>query len=223
MCAWADRWTLAEEFWLTGWPYATTVPPCVAVSIRMRPLDSGPQEDGGVTKAKYTYAELDIGYTTNYLRNNRLITETLDFAVNGLSLNSNDFAWQDAPNVVTGSLPVIVDAPLLTYTYSVMNAPSIPSAAVSLVGCTNNAIMTAYSWGLNFDVECLLYLGCRLSKTIVIGSRTSLAYSYTFHARGASWNKFFRSSDVSYQYYVLRGTSTVFKPYPPADLSALFV
>jgi hypothetical protein len=224
MCAWEDRWTLAGELWLSQYPYITTLPPCVALSFDIKPLDSGPLQTA-YGLADYAQAELSVRYQTAHITGSKLvITETLDRGFQEFPLDSNSFVWADAPTLAVpdGTQPS-VKMPHLTYVCTVNNTTSVPAAAISLVGYSNQSAMTAYTFNMSFAPQCLVYAGCRISSAITIGSLTKYAVSYVFYGRGVSWNTFFRSSDATFQGIKLKSTGSVVYPCPPADLTQLFV
>lgn len=222
-CAWADRWTLASELWLSQYPYVSTTPPCACLSFDpMKPLDHGPTQDG--VKAVYQYAEVVAHYQTAHITAGGLvITETLDAGFRELPLNPNELLWaDDVETVMSDRLQPTVMAPHLVYECRVHNLTAVPAAAISLVGYCNQAVMTAYTFNMTFDTQCLLYLGSRITGTTTVGTTTKYTVTYTMHGRGVSWNMFFRPRDMTFNRIKSRTTLEILSPSPSGDLTQLF-
>lgn len=98
--------------------------------------------------------------------------------------------------------------------------PSIPPQLISGIGYVHNAPYVSTTFGLTFPAETLLYCPAPISNATTNYGSSSYNFVVKFSYRPQGWNKYWRPETGTWEQIILPNGS-VYKSYPPANLSAL--
>jgi len=228
-CPWSVRRTLSAE--LSDYTtYGGGVVAARARSISIEPFTHVQGADG-VLAADYEDAIVTVQYVfdkdTPSEDGGDLFSESLEPTAQNLTMPWEPFVWAiGGQQIEPGEAPAKILRGL-DYVLTKYNLASIPAAALTLVGCCNNATVTASTLGLTFAAETLLFNPPTIQRKVSLGASPSLkwtaTYRLTYNAGG--WNKFWHSRATTPLWdslLVFNGSTYVpYKHYPPAAFSGI--
>lgn len=111
---------------------------------------------------------------------------------------------------------------ILRWTFHSLSA--IPPGAVPLVGHVNDANFTAFTLGITFPPETVLFKSVRILRSLQLGIIPKFVVVYEFAASQQSWNKALDVAAIppAWREFFYAGDGTARKPYTPSDLTAAF-
>lgn len=230
-CTWANRYSLAGE--IAGW---SLYPNLSATGARARSISITPftvvNNETPAQNASYENALVVVEYVfdkdTPDEDGGTLFSESLEPTAQNLTQPWESFKWKSGPQIQAGEAPSKILRGL-DYVLTKYNLSAIPAAALTLVGCCNDATVSASTLGLSFDAETLLFNPPSLQRTVTIGSSPSkkwtAAYRFTYKPEG--WNKFWNARKSggpgwdTLQVKTPAGGYVDYDQYPPASFSGL--
>jgi len=226
-CAWASRKTLAEELLETEYPLiADTSAYCRQVSITPHPG----KNTGSGDESAYDYAIVTATWETSEIED--LVSESLEPTAEFERLDHKLFRWENAD----GDALEKDEAPGrlirgLEYVKTRYKQASVPAAALSLIGCVNQAAVSPVTpglTGLSFAAETLLYQPPMLNRTIKTDGTGlwTITYRFTYRpnwdgATARGWNWYWWPAAQAYKQIYSLKTSSVYVNYPTGDFTAL--
>ncbi len=239
---WATRHAVAAELLgnaLVGkvWPYV----PCGAIvsrcGIQGAPNASFTVDGNGLIQ--YDDAIIDVHFSVSGVGQTDqktapdgslvLYTESLEPTIEYISLDHKEFKWKDT----NGRTLNEHEAPSrrvrgMNLIRSVFNVPAIDASAIDLVGKTNDKAYTSTVLGLDFDIETLLWIPPTSSRSVtlqgLVSGSAQRGWNFVFKwgFRRAGWNKGWqtdKSGGADWEDIYDTVTSSVYKNFPPADMS----
>ncbi|HQU46451.1 MAG TPA: hypothetical protein PK867_26830 [Pirellulales bacterium] len=202
-CAWDDRYALAGE--VSPWALYQRIPGsfarCRTISIEPLTQLAGLTDESNLWNV-YEEAKITLEYVWDRKSpqqvNNELWSEEIQPTAEYLTQPGSNFVWgsntsktikdEEAPGILLRGLDYV-----LTH----FNVPAIPAAALSLIGCVNNATLSALIMsGMSFGAETLLFNPPTISRRVVQGTKPqlnwTLVYRLTYKPQG--WNKLWNAN-----------------------------
>lgn len=199
-CAWADRYALGGE--IAAYSLYPNVPASLAraKTITIRPFtcvnNITPAQNASYEEAILVVEYVFDSETPQDGGGGDLIAESLEPTAQNLGLDGFMFRWKSGgEGVQPGERPSLIFRGF-DYVLTKFNKTAIPAAAKSLVGCCNNAQVSAPTLGLTFAAETLLFNPPSIQRKVVIGSTPSLKWTitYRFTYQPGGWNAFWRAA-----------------------------
>jgi len=199
ICAWSLRHDLAANL-LRGQGVLYEPQPLIPVRAIRVGIQPVPAEQRGVgSVALYEKAQLTVEYGRPEKNTGLLISESLEPAVEYLTLDFEDFRWaadatktlqeNEAPGKATYSAYYVITR----YEVAV-----IPYAVLDLMDTVNQYSVVAPTLGLTFDSETLLYSPPVMSRNVTVDDIEAWNLTFRFAYKKAGWNTFFRQETGGY-------------------------
>lgn len=229
-CPWPLRRQLAAE--LSDY---TLYQGASGVAARVRSISIAPLTDvqgaGSLLEADYEEAVLTVRYVfdrdTPTEDGGDLLSETLEPTAQNLTMAWERFRWAaGGQSLEPGEVPSKILRGM-DYVLTKYNLSAIPAAALTLVGCCNDAPVTAVTLGLTFPAETLLFNPPTLHRKVSLGpsaeNRWTATYRFTYKPEG--WNTFWNAHADPPRWdsiQIHNGAGYVaYQQYPPASFSGL--
>ncbi len=193
ICAWSLRHTLAANL-LRGQGALYEPQPLIPVRAIRVGIQPVPAEQRGVgSVALYEKSRLTVEYGRPEKNTSLLISESLEPAVEYLTLDFEDFRWAaDATKTLQEN-----EAPgkahySAYYVITRYEVAVIPLAVLNLMDTVNQYPVVAPTLGLTFGAETLLYSPPVMSRNITVDEIEAWNLTFRFAYKKTGWNVFFR-------------------------------
>lgn len=226
---WGDRDQFRAELYGTVYPYNLRSL-AIAKSVTIKGFGAQGKKDvgSGSSYATYPAALVTITYetpqpggpgVTPVIHDGYRISESVEPTIEFITLDPAKFQWgagSSGEALASGEAQGF-QVRGMEWVFTKFARPSLPSSIIGLVGKCNNAPLTSPSLGLTFAAEQLLFHAPQISRV----ADNAFDVTYRFTVRDQTWNKYWRAKTGTFEAIYLRGSSTLFKSYPPANLSVL--
>jgi hypothetical protein len=231
LCPWAVRRSLADEVGINTLYLASPTIKARARSITITPYTSVNAATPTLSTS-YECALVVVRYafdakTPDTGDDETLFSESLEPTAQYLTQSWESFKWKNGPLMQPGEAPGKLFRGM-DYVFTRYDLLYVP-ATIGLVGCCNNAAITARTIGWTFAAETLLFNPPSLQRKVSIGPsptfKWTVTYRLTYHPQG--WNTYWNAKKSggpgwdTIQIWV-PGTGYVdYKGYPPASFSGI--
>lgn len=209
LCDWDQRYNLAGE--VSAYVLYPRNPSSLARcrNISIVPYTKSQGNDFTYQWCIYDTAKVTLEYVFDKKspQTTDLYSEELDPTAEHLTLDYRNFRWKTlSPDPKSPGSNVRMleegEAPSmlmrgLDYVLTAYNLSSVPAAALTLIGCVNNAAVTAKYLGMTFAKDTLLWNPPSVQRKVQIGSATSLKYTATYRMtfKTTGWNKYWNAKN----------------------------
>ena len=238
---WSSRHAVTAELLgvALNWPYVPIG--AIASRIGIKPVQDGAFTTDADGLIQYEEAIVEVFFSVNEAGRldqatdptsgeKVLFTESLEPTIEYTSLDHKEFRWGDANGRVLNEH----EAPSrrrrgMNLIRSIFGMPAISSAALDLIGKTNDTAYVSATLGLEFPAETLLWIPPTSQRSVTLNSLLSsdvqrgwnFVFKWNFKKAGHNkeWNSA-KSGGADYDVIWDTVTEQVFKQFPPADMSA---
>lgn len=229
-CAWEDRYSLASEVSALSIYQRNPESLARATSVAIEPLTRVLSADESSLWGVYEESKITIEYTWSKKSpqadgNGELWSEELQPTAEHLTVDPTNLRWKTAVAALSKEQAPGMLVRGLDYVLTHFDVASIPAAALTLVGCVNNATVTGLFLGLAFPAETLLFNPPTAIRRVVMGPTPSLKWTVTYRLtyKACGWNRYWdpkMGAFDSIQRY--NGSTWVdYKQYTPAAFTGL--
>jgi hypothetical protein len=212
-CAWSERYALMADVIGKAWP---EVGSAWAGSCSCVPMPGEFIASGQSMEVSQAIVTVNYGPETK-----DLLSESLEPTAEFQIQDHLGFRWGAA----NGDPLLPAEAPGLLYrglnlVRTMYRLPAIPAVVLTAVGKSNDADYTSALLGLTFPLETLLFQPPNTSRTFDTNGTEGFTLQMKFNYKEQGWNKFWRAKTNAWE-EIFRQGGLVYKPYAPADFSAL--
>lgn len=195
-------------------PFIPDNPPTVkSASVSTITTNNNAPIDQGFDYEEYF---VDVSYS-NTIRT--IVSEEIEPVAEFIRLDPRRFRWTSGAPLTEGEAPgYLYQTMNLIFKY--VNQPAIPPAFLSGIGKVHNAVWLSPTTGLSYAAETLMFCPAPISNTYTTGGSSGFNYTIKFAYRPNGWNKYWRPQTQAWESIYL-DDGTLYKSYPPADLSSL--
>ncbi len=195
-CAWEDRYSLANEVSDQSIYQRAPDSGARARTVTIEPLTRTLGADDVSLGNLYEEPKITSEYVgdkrTPQEADGALFSEELQPTAEHLTLPGKNFVWASSQKRLTDDEAPGILVRGLDYVLTHYGVTTIPAAALTLVGCVNNATVNAYFLGLSFPAETLLFNPPTTTRRVILKPtpqlKWTLVYRFTYKPNG--WNKF---------------------------------
>ena len=237
-CAWADRYTLANQlvsypddvypYWfnLSGsFSGATNPLYLLGQKIEPAPHETVGGASGATGFAQYPEAIITNKYTNiNMFRGKGGAVIRIEFSPSSQALPVShwNLSWNSDGRSVGEREVGVLRNPCMLYKLTYLRATSIPLAYTTLGGTVNAAAYTNELLGITFPAQTLLYEPGPIAVSIKSSGQmqaTVTQFAHYAYNGGYGWNYFWRAEKVRWEQQ--RTPDGIYTPYPATDWSGL--
>ncbi|MGO8752874.1 MAG: hypothetical protein ACLQNE_43580 [Thermoguttaceae bacterium] len=223
-CAWGDRYSLAAEqaAFLLYPRLPGTLARCKSITIRPYTKCQGADSYGGTYEDALVVSEYVWDRRSPQQdQNGDLFSESLEPTAEHLTLDPSCFQWSDGTPLDQNEAPGLLIRGL-DYVLTHYNLSAIPAAALTLVGCVNEATVSSYTLGISFPAQTLLFNPPTCQRKVMMGPSPNLTWTvtYRFTYKACGWNQFWNARgqkfDTLKAYDAASQTYTSYTQYTPS-------
>lgn len=218
----ANRYALAGDILFTPryYPKFTgfNINP-IAVALRPLPGAYNPTATG----QEITYSNdciATVTYSTNVYDQ---YVDSIEPYIDYVPLDHRQFRWDNTNSLrqlSEAEAPQIINRGC-NFVRTLYKQAAVPTDAINLVGCVNNASYTNTLLGFTFPAETLLYQPQGITRTISTLTSSGWTVTLKFAYNPNGWNTYWRASTGTYQSLYFGYSGTRYIQYPLANFSAL--
>ena len=218
-CDWSDRRDVMAYFGNLASPVIYphfTATGAIPESLACVPFGNKMDVAGGL--AVYDCAIITVGFS-NKIDSTELCVESLEPTAEFRTLDPSEFTWSDETSLRPEEAPGHL-LQMLTYTVEFPYVTTLPTGFLSHVGKVNDAGFDAWTLGMTFPKETLLYTPTQLTRNINTTGVGAWSIGMSMIYQPAGWNRYWRQKVTAYD-VILDSQGEEYKNYPLADFERL--
>ena len=190
-----------------SWPYPDGTPYAIARRAKVDPWpdEAGQVNDLGSQEAAYEQAAVTVWYTNagpRWINNSVLVEESIDPVADIQYVDTSTFKWfNGAQPAFTGQESVRRLLYSFDYVLKFHRIAAIPAYIQSRVGYVNSNTVTAYTLGMVFPPETLLYKPPQMQRAVTVAGNDAWNITIRYGYHPAGWNTALRATTGAYEPY----------------------